>query len=73
MAISAMTQASEARRVLKDNRIPFCESDVEGILTLIPKEEVDLNRLRRLGFRISRRIGNQLVVFYKGGRFGLVV
>lgn len=68
-----MNQAREARRVLKENRIPFCESNVEGILTLIPKDEVDLDRLRGLGFRVSRQIGNQLVVFYKGGRFGLVV
>ena len=68
-----MTQSLEALQVLRDNRIPFSEAKVEGILTLISKDDVDLDRLRRLGFRISREIGNQLVISYKGGRFGLVV
>jgi hypothetical protein len=68
-----MTQSLEALQVLRDNQIPFSESKIKGILTLIPKEDIDLNRLRKLGFRISREIGDQLVVSYKGGRFGLVV
>ena len=68
-----MLQAREAFQVLREHHIPFHESEVDGIITLLRKNEIDPDRLRKLGFRISRVIGNQLVVFYKGGRFGLVV
>ncbi|TKJ42194.1 hypothetical protein CEE37_00515 [candidate division LCP-89 bacterium B3_LCP] len=64
---------SEPIQLLLKNRIPFHESNLDGIATLMKRNEVDLNRLRKLGFRISRTIGDQLVVCYKGGRFGLVV
>ena len=68
-----MLQTNEAIEVLREHRIPFHESDIDGIVTVLWKNEVDLDYLRKLGFRVSRGIGNQLVVSYKGGRLGLVV
>ncbi len=62
----------EALRILKDHSIPY-HRGVEDALTLLRRSEIDLDMLRRLGFRISRRIGGQLVVNYKGYRFGLIV
>ncbi len=68
-----MPQVDEALELLKEHHIPFYESNVEGNLMVLNKNEIDLDRMRKLGFRISRLIGDQLVVTYKGGRFGLVV
>ena len=68
-----MPPLQEAIALLQKNRIPFSKSGTEGISTLLPKGEVDVERLRKLGFKVSRTIGGQFVVCYKGGRFGLVV
>jgi len=62
----------EAIRLLRKNRIPF-HRGVDGISALLRRSEVDVPRLRSLGFRISRLIGGQLVVSYKGCRFGLIL
>jgi len=66
-------QTTDAVKVLNRNRIPFCESDSAGVQALLSKSEVDPSELRRLGFRISRTIGDQLVVVYKGRRIGFIV
>lgn len=68
-----MLREAEATKILKKHSIPFHESGTDGILALMHKNEIDLDHLRRLGFRISHTIGDQLVIFYKGGRFGLIV
>lgn len=62
----------EALRVLEKHSIPYYQG-MEDALLLLRHREIDLDVLRRLGFRISRRIGGQLVVNYKGCRFGLIV
>lgn len=66
-------QEMEAVKILRQNHIPYSTSNVQGISTLLCRNEVDPKKLRRLGFRISRLIGNQLVVFYKGDRIGIIV
>ena len=68
-----MIQAVEAVKILQKHHIPFQRSEENETLAVLQKNEVDLEQLRRLGFRISHLIGDQVVVFYKGGRFGLVV
>jgi hypothetical protein len=68
-----MLREAEATKILRQHHIPFKESGSEGILALLCKSEVDPERLRQLGFRISRDIGAQWVIFYKGGRIGLIV
>ena len=71
--MAAEMQEIEAVKVLRRHHIPYSTSDVAGVATLLCKNEVDPQTLRRLGFRISRLIGDQLVVFYKGGRIGIIV
>jgi hypothetical protein len=73
MVMVAKMQEMEAVKVLRKHHIPYSTSNVQGISTLLRRNEVDPQRLRRLGFRISRLIGNQLVVFYKGDRIGIIV
>jgi hypothetical protein len=59
--------------ILQKHHIPFQKNeDVNGFSTLLPKQRVDPQHLRRLGFRISRSIGDQLIVCYKGKRVGIV-
>jgi hypothetical protein len=67
-----MFPESEAVRILRENRIPFHQG-VDGIPALLCGSEIDIDRLRRLGFRISGQIGRQLVVNFRGRRFGLIV
>jgi hypothetical protein len=67
-----MRVESEAIRLLKEHQIPY-HRGVDGISTLLRRSEVDVPRLRNLGFRISRVIGGQWVVSYKGSRFGLIL
>lgn len=62
----------EALNILQKNHIPFDQDAVEGITFLLPKNEVDAETLRCLGFRISRLIGSQWVISYKGERIGLI-
>lgn len=64
---------SEAVKILREHHIPYRTTEIDGISALLPKKEVDPHLLRTLGFRISRVIGDQWVVSYKGGRFGLIV
>ncbi|MBU0519170.1 hypothetical protein KKA00_08680 [bacterium] len=66
-------QKGEAAQVLSQHKIPYSAIDADGMLALLQKNEVDTCELRRLGFRISRTIGNQIVVVYKGMRFGLII
>jgi len=68
-----MVQEKEALSILEKHRIPYRRSDEKGICALLYKNDVDLPRLRKLGFRVSHLIGEQLVIFYKGGRFGLIL
>ncbi len=65
-------QTVEAVKILEKHHIPYRVSDVKGVAALLRKNEVDPQKLRRLGFRISHLIGDQFVVFYKGGRFGII-
>ncbi len=66
-------QEIEALKILQRHQIPYSKSGVKGVAALLRKSEVDQQKLRKLGFRISNMIGDQLVVFYKGGRFGLIL
>ncbi len=63
---------AEAFEVLRAHRIPYYPG-VEGLSALLRKGEIDFDLLRKLGFRISGKIGGQLVVSYKGNRFGLIM
>ncbi len=63
---------AEAHKILKDHSIPYY-SGVNGISTLMRLSEIDLTRLRHLGFRVSQGIAGQIVVSYKGNRFGLIL
>ncbi len=65
--------AKDAVEVLRKHRIPFQQrEEAQGFSTLLPRHRVDPQRLRRLGFRISRNIGDQLIVSYRGKRVGIL-
>jgi hypothetical protein len=67
-----MLLESEALRILQENQIPFHQGR-NGIPALMHKTEINVERLRTLGFRISHHIEGQLVVSFRGNRFGLIV
>jgi hypothetical protein len=67
-----MRSEVEALEILRKNGIPF-HRGVEGLPALLCGTEIDVNRLRRLGFRVSQGIGGQLVVSFRGKRLGLIV
>ncbi len=68
-----MAVEAEGIKLLRKHRIPYRTSASMGITALLSRDEVDLHHLRRLGFRVSRKIGDQGVVFYRGARFGLIL
>ena len=68
-----MTPIIEAHWILRKHRIPCEPVSAQGGSVLFKKHEVDMNHLRRLGFRISRLINGMLIVNYKGRRFGIIV
>jgi len=67
-----MSANSEALRILQEHSIPV-HAGVNGLATLLRRSDADLNLLRSLGFRISRHIGRQMVISYKGSRVGLIM
>ena len=67
-----MLLESEALRILQENHIPVHQGR-DGIPALMHKTEINVERLRTLGFRISNHIEGQLVVSFRGSRFGLIV
>lgn len=63
---------SDALQVLRKNQIPF-HAGVNGVDALLRRRDIDVSRLRSLGFRISQGIHGQWVVSYKGNRFGIIL
>jgi len=62
---------SEVLKILQDHRIPF-DAGGDGSQVLLHRGQADPEVLRSLGFRISRYIGQQMVVSFKGRRIGLL-
>ena len=62
----------EALEILKQNQIPFHQG-VKGIPAVIIESEIEVDRLRRLGFRVSHGISGQWVVSFRGKRLALIV
>ncbi len=67
-----MWYQSEALRILRDNGIPF-HPGVSGFPAVLCGTEVNVDRLRRLGFRISGNIEGKQVISFRGSRLGLLV
>jgi hypothetical protein len=67
-----MLQENEAKAILHRHRIHFRASNQKGFSVLLSRKQVNLDRLRHLGFRISHIMGGVWIVSYKGWRFGLI-
>ena len=61
----------EVIKILRDHCIPF-DAELNGSQVLLNRSQADPEMLRSLGFRISRYIGSQMVVSFKGRRSGLL-
>jgi len=66
-----MFMQPEVIKILQDHRIPF-DARGDGSQVLLHRGQADPDVLRSLGFRISRYIGQQMVVSFKGRRIGLL-
>jgi hypothetical protein len=63
---------TEAQKILRAHSIPFA-ADLDRSQVLLRRLDADPGVLRDLGFRISRHIGDQMVVTFKGRRVGLMI